>query len=318
MPYQDRWIRGVTQAVGDRSCADRYALIRPVVDAYQRQITVWDLGANLGYFGCRLADEFGAVSVMVDSRPALVDACRANAIPTTIAMTHRLTADDLIELAQSEHADVVLALNVLHHMADWRKALPAMLALGETVIVETPGVGDVKSANYAESQAILDALWSYSPVVLGMTSSHVTPGIQRPMLLFRRPKCAVTAGYAYRERVRARGPHPVRPHTIHSTRRAKSIEFDGYESREWHHGMNLWNWLQMGGSYPDRVTVQQAARSAAAQLTSRHGDFKPWNLILQGESVAVIDRGHRHSVPDDQGLAQTVAWIAEPEQAYVH
>lgn len=318
MAYQERWIAGATTESGDRACADRYALIRPVLETYRRQFTLWDLGANLGYFGFRAASEFNAISVMVDQRPVLVDLCRANALPTTIAMTHRLTAEDLLELAQSEHADVVLALNVLHHMPDWRKALPAILALGETVVIETPGRRDVNSASYTESQALLDALWGYAPQVIGWSPSHVTPGIDRPLFLFRKPKTAVTASYAYRGRVRARGPHPVRPHTIESNAAEKKIHFDAGESREWKHGMNLWNWLQMGGSYPDRATVQQAAQAAAGRLTAPHGDFKPWNLILQGETLQVIDAGHRRSVDDGSGLAQTVTWIARPELAYAH
>lgn len=316
MAYQERWIRGVTEASGDRSCADRYAVIRSVVEAYQRQITVWDIGANLGYFGSRLAAEFGAVSVMVDQRPVLADVCRQNALPTTIAMTHRLTADDLVEIAQSEHADVVLALNVLHHMQDWRQALPALLSLGENILIETPGRDDVNSANYAESQELLDALMQQRPELLATFDSHVTSGIQRPLFLFCREKSSVSAGYAYGGRVRARGPHPVRSHVITSDLHEKSILFSDGESREWHPGMNLWNWLQMGGSYPDRAAVQQAARSAAESLDGPHGDFKPWNLILQGDYLAVIDRGHRQSVDDAQGLKQTIAWIAEPRQAY--
>jgi len=311
-------VRGATMEQGDRSCADRYALIRPVLEQYQRQFTVWDLGANLGYFGCRIADEFGAVSVMVDQRPILAEVCRENAIPTTIAMTHRLTAKDLWELAYSEHADVVLALNVLHHMPDWREALDAILALGENVIVETPGKGDAESANYKESQELLRVLYGSGGDVIGESPSHVTQGVKRPMFLFRYGKCSVASSYAYRERVRARGPHPVRPHTIDSTPATKAIHYGDGESRPWHHGMNLWNWLQMGGTYPDRGTVQAQARAVADALPGEHGDFKPWNLILQGQTLKAIDGGHRRSVDDAQGLAQTVAWISDPERAYAN
>lgn len=319
MAYQDRWIAGETTEQGDRACADRYALIRPVLQTYRRPFTVWDVGANLGYFGCRIASEFPAVSVMIDQRAALAEACRANGLPNTIAMTHQFTAHDLIEVAQSEHADVVLALNVLHHMPDWREALPAILALGENVIIETPNIGDKGSAHYERAVEILDALWAHGPdAMVGESPSHVTPGIFRPMVLFRQPKSAVTASYAYRGRVRARGPHPVRPHVITSTPQAKTITYADGESREWRHGMNLWNWLQLGGSYPDRAAVQQCAREVAANLTDTHGDFKPWNLILQGKTIDVIDHGHRQSVDDAEGLAQTVKWIAQPELAYVH
>lgn len=313
MAYQDRWIAGKTTESGYRACASRYEMLRPVLESYQRQFTVWDIGANLGYFGCRIAAEFGAVSIMVDKRPALADVVRENALPTTIAMTHQLSAEDLIELAQSEHADVVLALNVLHHMTDWRKALPAVLQLGENVIIETPGWGDRNSANYYESQELLEALTGYSVNMLGMSDSHVTPDVKRPMGVFKRNKTAVTSSYAYRERVRARGAHQVRSHIITSTACDKLIDYDGGEIRRWYHGMNLWNWLQMGGSYPSRAAVQCAVIDA--EFSQEHGDIKPWNFILQGQTVQVIDGGHRHN-DDAKGLEQTIAMIANPELAY--
>jgi 2-polyprenyl-3-methyl-5-hydroxy-6-metoxy-1,4-benzoquinol methylase len=156
MPYQDRWIRGATLAHGDRECEARYALVRRVVTKFQRRITVLDLGANLGYFGCRLADEFGAVSVMVDTRPDLVAVCEANALPTTIALTKKLSVADLQELAASEHFDVVLALNVLHHFKDPAGALAAVLELGDHVLLETPSRDDAGAAHPARCAALLD------------------------------------------------------------------------------------------------------------------------------------------------------------------
>lgn len=317
MAYQDRWVRGQTTP-GDRACADRYAIVRDVVAPFTRPITVWDLGANLGYFGCRLADEFGAVAVMVEQRPALVDVCRANAIPTTIAMTAALSLTDLQEIAASEHADVVLALNVLHHMSDPVSALDAVLAIGETTIIETPGRGDTGSASYAGSQRLLDAIEALAPEQIGTAPSHVTPGVQRTIYRVTRPKACVTRGYAYGGRVRARGAYPARSHAIVSTHHAKTVTFAGEASRDWVPGMNLWNWLQLGGTWPDRGTVQHAVRASAEALTDPHGDLKPWNIVLQGAAVAIIDGGHRQSVPDSQGLRDTLAWIAHPGLAHVH
>lgn len=317
MAYQDAWIRGEIRSRGDRACAERYDVIRGEVGRYQRPVTVWDLGANLGYFGCRLADEFGCVSVMVESRKELAEMCQCNGIPTTIAMTRRITSADLTELAASEHADVVLALNVLHHMDDWQAALEAVLALGETCIIETPALGDVGSANYARAEAILEALSQRGAEPIGQALSHVTPGVQRTLYRVRQPKTALTRGYAYGKRVRARGAHDPRPHVITSTLEAKSIAFADGESRPWMPGMNLWNWVQMGGSYPSRQTVRASVQNVSSLSRSPHGDFRPWNLILQGQSVQVIDGGHRLSVDDRVGLADTLAWIDRPELAYV-
>lgn len=317
MAYQDTWIRGRTVASGDRPCAWRYDVIRGVVGAYRRTVTVWDIGANLGYFGCRLSHDYDAISVMVDSRPALIDVCRENDDPHTIALLHRLSARDLAELAASEHADVVLALNVLHHLVDWRDALDAILGLGEQIVIETPGRGDTGSVNYEASQAIMDVVETLGGVRLATANSHVTPGVSRPIYLISRPKSAVSAGYAYRERVRPRGPHPPRPHTITSTLEDKTIAYqDGDTSRPWIHGMNLWNWAQLGGAYPSHRRVRESVNDAYDAIAEPHGDFRPWNLILTGHSVTPIDSGHRKSVDDRTGLRQTLAWISDPREAY--
>jgi hypothetical protein len=317
MAYQPMWVRGSVAGTADRECADRYEVIRSFITPYRRQITSWDLGANLGYFGLRLAHDVNAVSVMVDSRPELVSACRANGLPTTMAMTHRLSVADLREIAASEAPDVVLALNVLHHFDDWRGALEAVLGMADRAIIETPGRGDVRSANYREAMRLLDAIEALGVPVTARFPSHVTPGVMRPMFVVDRVKDHVTAGYAYVERVRKRGRHPVRPHRIVRDMHTAVVSYGDGETRQWYPGVNLWNWAQMGGSWPTRQDAQSAVRSAFAAMPARHGDFRPWNLILQGQSATVIDVGHRRSTDDDAGLEQTVRWIAHPEQAYV-
>lgn len=316
MTYQPLWIRGTQALEGDRECADRYAVIREVVQPYTRQIAVWDLGASLGYFGLRLADEFGCVSVMVDSRPALLEACRANGIPSTVAMVHRLSVEDLRELSASSAPDVVLCLNVLHHFEDWRGALEAVLAFGGEILIETPGRGDTGSANYEASQSLLDALMDERPEMLFMFPSHVTAGISRPLLRFVRPKASLAAPYAYQGRVRRRGKYPVRPHVIASSVDTKTITYENGEARDWFPGVNLWNWAQLGGAYPTRTWVAEYIKRAFKALTKPHGDFRPWNLVLQGDRVVPIDSGHRESVDDDRGLEETLRWVAHPTTAW--
>lgn len=315
MAYQPKWVRGVVSGEIDRECAARYEAIRSVASTYARPFTVWDIGASLGYFGLRLAYELGAVSVMVDSRPQLIDVCRENKLPTTIAMTHRLSSADLRELAQCEAPDMVLALNALHHMPDWREALGALLALGDNLIIETPGRGDTGSANYDRAMDILNCLESQGLQPIAHFPSHVTPRVMRPMFLVERRKTALSAGYAYVERVRKRGRHPVRNHWIASFADSKTITYVDGESRDWHPGMNLWNWLQLGGAWPERKTIGLVVAAATSGLKTPHGDIAPWNYILQGQSVALIDSGHRHN-DDAAGLARTLAYLSNPELAY--
>jgi hypothetical protein len=310
MAYQDTWIDGATVSSGDRSCADRYAVVREVVARYQRPVTVWDLGANRGYFGLRLASEFPeAVVVMVDVRPDLAESCRANGLRNVVAMTHRLSVEDVRQLSRCVHADVVLALNVLHHMEDTVAAYDAVSWMGRDIVVETPGRGDVNSAHFQGSQRLLDRIEADNPKTIATFPSHVTAGVQRPLLHLVRDKTALKHGYVYGERVRPRGPHRARPHVITCDDASKTITYEDGEARDWHQGVNLWNWLQLGGSYPSRARVAELVRDAFAHMPHPHGDFRPWNVILQGDQVQVIDAGHRRSVADTDGLADTLARI---------
>ncbi len=316
MAYQDAWIRGQTTGKGDRDCAGRYEAIRSVIQPYHRQITVWDLGANLGYFGSRLAHDYGTVSVMVEPRKELVEICQQNDQASTIALTHRISVRDLQELALCECPEVVLALNVLHHFDDWRGALEAVTRLGESLIIETAGRGDTGTVNYEASQLLLDAIEAMEPELIQESPSHVTPCVKRPMYLLTSNKKRIERGYVYGERVRARGAHPVRKHVIFSNRHSKAIGYLGGETRPWVPGMNLWNFLQLGGSYPSRDMIQDSVKRA--MLWARpHGDIRPWNFILSGLCTTAIDGGHRNTVDDERGLEQTLAWIDNPKLAYV-
>jgi hypothetical protein len=317
MAYQDRWVRGATTATGDRSCADRYALIREVVAPYSRPITVWDLGANLGYFGCRLAHEFGCVSVMVDKNRELATVCQANALPTTIAITRALTSAELSDLAACEHADVVLALNVLHRVEDWRGWLSGVLALGDTIVIETPARDETTAVNFQQVGAITDAIEAEGAEQIGETRIPQSAAIRRPVYVIRRVKTAVSRACCALSQLRRKGSAPPRPHTIDATRTSKTVTFEGELPRAWLPGMNLWNWALLGGSYPDRTTVEHAIHAARARLSGPHGDFRLWNLILQGQTVTAIDAGHRRSVDDDQAVAEAVSWLARPEVAFV-
>jgi hypothetical protein len=249
---------------------------------------------------------------MVDNRPELVGVCKENSIPTTIAMMRKLSVRDLEELAASEHFDIVLVLNLLHHFKDWRSALKAVLSLGEQIIIETPSRDDRGACRSHVSGHILDVLEDGKPELLGYAESHVTPGVRRPIYRFRYVKPSLKASYAYRDRLW--GKSRIRSNRIESATQSKRIVFADGESRDWVAGMNLWNWCQMGGSYPSKSTVIDAVSST---VSSYHGDLRPWNFILQGENCVPIDTMHRSSHTGKKALKETIGWIKKPKTAYL-
>ena len=313
MTYQEKWVRGGVRARGDRECEARYDLVRKGVAGYSRAFSVLDIGANLGYFGIRLAEEYACVSVMVERRPDLADVARQNTLRGTVAIQRRLSVRDLQEIAKSEHFDVVLALNVVHHFkADWREAFDAILSIGDRVIIETPSLADTGACGQGSVPGILEAIARERPEVLGESPCHTTPGAKRTMFrIDLPPKDRLVAGYCYGERLRA---PKIRSHVIHSTPDSKTFTDSIDGKRDWIHGMNLWNFVQLGGTYPGPDQVE-AAVIRAARAKPDHGDVRPWNFII-GDGVHLIDEGHRQKHSGAVALRETLEWLRDPGGAY--
>ena len=149
MRYQETWIRGGSAKLpSQRSCADRYPVLKKFFSSYRRPFSVFDLGANLGYFSLRLTEDFDCVCVMVDNRPELLDVLLKNNSTKAVWLNTRLTPEGLWALSESECFDVVLAMSVLHHFGDrWQDALEALLSLGSYVITELPAIDDTGALN---------------------------------------------------------------------------------------------------------------------------------------------------------------------------
>jgi hypothetical protein len=66
--YQDIIIQGKVVSQGTDLCAPRFELIRPVLELYDRDFKLIDLGAAQGYFSFRTAREYPhSFCVMVDA-----------------------------------------------------------------------------------------------------------------------------------------------------------------------------------------------------------------------------------------------------------
>lgn len=132
MGYQPAWRDGQVLAAGERDCADRYAAIRDVLAGLGGPLMALDLGANSGYFARRIVADFPAAHVTaVDPRPEVHQAAGER----IDVYQQRVTAAELRAMAR---VDVVLALSVLHHMADWPAVLDQVRACRRWAIVEVP------------------------------------------------------------------------------------------------------------------------------------------------------------------------------------
>ena len=55
---------------------------------------------------------------------------------------------------------------------------------------------------------------------------------------------------------------------------------------DWKPGINLWTFKYLNGAYPSKETIYQEIKRLAA---FNHGDFVPWNMIVQGNNLELID-----------------------------
>jgi len=293
--YQDQWVKGRNVGTGVRECASRYEALRPLLAKYTRPFTVLDLGASLGYFSFRIAEEFPqATIVAIDDDPRLFYQCLANEKPNVLHLKHRMREDDVWQLANCEQFDVVLALNVVHHFERYESVLRSLFRLGDHLVIETPASGEGSALNYSNAMHIYDLLYSQVASRLAETPSHVGP-VNRPMWLFETPGNSLRRAY-----FTAPDDLELGGVTILSSPSQRIVTLHRKnETRNWIAGINLQTFLSLGGAFPLREDVARMVESYP-RPAERHGDVQPWNFVINGHGLQLIDgRDDRAVFPDD-------------------
>lgn len=182
--YQDLWRGGKEVAKGKRDCDGRYEAIASYLrknhpsESSDGHLRVLDFGAQGGYFAQRLAEDFDANVVAIDSnRNSLRHLVKHPKIRTHIAY---FTPQNVANMG---HFDVVLGLSVLHHHAQWKEYLDALAGAGDVVFIEVSNPAeDLPKAPAQGSAADIDAavseLSGREPIVL---TAGYDDRQQRPM-----------------------------------------------------------------------------------------------------------------------------------------
>lgn len=303
-PYQDIWINGRVETRGQRDCERRWDGISHVLARYSRRFSLFDIGAAEGYFGLRAASEFDAVSVMIDGGPQLASVVERAAVPSTIALQHRLSAEDVETLATCERFDVVLALNVLHHFgSEWKRALDAILDLGSDILIETPPPEDTGACGQDCIEPLFLSVEKLGPV-LCVSPSHTTPSVNRKIVWVRREPPPITR--AYFDAPPSVGL--VSPVLRHATPHECRVSFAAKDEpdRDWIPGINLRTYQRLGGVYPGRKEVAETV--SRFQLPAEpHGDIAIWNMVFDGDAIHMIDGRDERSIYDDRVRLAAVA-----------
>jgi len=289
--YQDILVDGVTIKEGVKDCEIRYSNIKKILDNYKRPFTVLDIGASEGYFSLRIAAEYPNSTVVMlegDSTLLLPHICQLNKrLKNIVVLEKFITPKDLKELGECEHFDLVLSFNVMHQMKDlWKESIDNLLTLGDHVLIETPPPGCHTSAN-KDNLPLIEAYLAQDKrgTVVAQVPRYGRPGLSTPdqkysnVYLFQMHKNVLPKP--------TWGSPNIRFYPITSTWETKTL----YKPRinktiDWKPGINLWTFKHMCGVYPSQNVIHQEVNRLAA---FSHGDFVPWNMIVQGSNLELID-----------------------------
>lgn len=286
--YQDIWVQGRRESAGVRECADRYELIASVAERFGRPFTVLDLGANLGYFSLRLAEDFDCTVLAVEGAYAnwLRDVLNRNANERVLAVGRTMTLDDLKTLADVEHFDLTLALSVTHHVgASFHDVLRQVRRMGMAAILELP-----TEDGACGQQSVRQTYVPEDATVIGHGKSHLA-GPKRPLVLVENEKP---------ELVRSYWGTPEKDCDVRvDASWGEKWKVQRGERVPWERGINLQTWLKAGPLFPSGSVLR--AQLEAGRPQAQHGDLRPHNVILQGDAVRFVDfMDPRRSVLNDE------------------
>lgn len=279
--YQDI-IKNGTVIRGVRECEARYAVIKEILKQFHRPFSVLDLGANLGYFSFRISEDFPkSTIVMIEDlySDQLLELCLENNKKNIIFLKKNLNVNLLKKLGECEHFDVVLALNVIHHIGEVSKTLKNIENLGEHIIIETPHFFDDGSCGKDNLKEIYNAVEIHYKK-LGNFSRH-TSNLQSIMgVNFLTKNFLETRYWDYPK-------DEIQTFKILSSEKTKIfVHPEKKEERAWIEGINFRTFQYMNGIYPTKETILKSLRSLEI---SDHNDLTPWNLIITGELIIPID-----------------------------
>lgn len=257
--YQDIMVQNTVIQEGSQLCDLRYEMIKPILNAYDRPFSVLDIGAYEGYFSFKIAEEYPHACVVPleggyypEAAEKLNILCRMNAhLKNLNFLHHSLTLEDLKKLKMKEHFDVILALLVIHQIAEKQ---------------------DARNLSYMERiQDCIDDLFQLgNDVIIEVSLPDVYPEVAVYVDKLCQKKKGIYLGQVYR----TKSPNP-----------AYCGKLYWFKNSSLHRKQNLGITLEVfrafGGRFPDRQEVEKAAQ--------RFPKVQPSDLIVRGETVEPIE-----------------------------
>ncbi len=312
--YQDIFINGQVVSHGSRECTLRYEALRPLLSKYTRPFTILDLGASQGYFSFRSASEFpNATAVMIEGNyndswhiaDSLLKLCIQNTqLNTIIFLQKHITVAELKRLAQTEHFDVVLAFNIIHHFGkDWKVAAEAIFNLGDHIVVETPPSHDKVFAHNKHVKDLEEYIQTKQGTVLVQTPRHTDPSALASMIHCKGTKKTISHKHWFFGT--AADGEKINYEIISDFDQKIFIKtkFGTRIQRPWHRGINFITFKALSGVWPNTTTV---ISNILTYKQLEHGDLLPWNFIIEGEKLTPIDNDNEFYADSAKSLLYTL------------
>ncbi len=279
---------------------NRYEHIQSVLNNFNRPFTLLDLGASQGYYSFRAAHDYDCVCVMIEgNNPSypmtgtqLRELCELNTdLNNVILLQKPLNIPDMRRLSECEHFDVVLVFNIIHWLGpEWRKAVDAILNMGDYIIIETPPQESIKPLeDNRQRQAIMDYLGDKGATMMGKVQRHTSNAYSNIYLIERKKE--------YLERRTWLMPTMKgKTHTLISSYDEKKLykkcdaPANHYMTSEWLPGINLITFKMYDGSWPTaKMLISDMEHMSKQPKYKRHNDWMPNNFIVQGNKLEMID-----------------------------
>jgi hypothetical protein len=297
--YQDIFINGKVAKPGTGNRRDyetRYTIIKKVLDKYNRQFTMLDIGASQGYYSFRTASDYNSVCVMIEGNnneypligDQLLNICKCNTLIDNIILLQKpIVITDIQHLSECEHFDVILAMNILHWLgSNWKTAVDAIITMGNKIIIETPPQETIgSSANNKIRRNIENYLLENGAQVIGTVKRHTSNTMSNIYLIQN------NNGFI-RRRTWLKPIEPTTNHIIHSTFDKKTMtkKVDSppntYITSNWAPGINLITFKMYKGAYPTTNRIKKAIKNLKNVSSN---DWMPNNMIIQGHDMVMID-----------------------------
>ena len=287
--------------------AIRYDLISPLLQRYKRRFTLLDLGAGINpYMAQRISREFDAVVVAIE-QDEISPAELAKFGPRALWLRKTMSAEDLKRLGCCEHFDIALALNFLHHVGpDWRSAIHSIRLMTSWLVVQTPSAYDKDTCGLENTPEIHG--WCEDNMLEIAESVQFEKHAPRPIYEVK------TANFGRLTSSSWTSPDSCIDAMIASHYDHKSIRLlhkpNDDNWRTFIHGLNLWNFAQLGGAWPRKDAVLKLIREFPLPA-ERHGDITPHNFLFDGAELHLIDGHEGWEFDDAAGLKKTEEMVGD-------